>query len=88
MSNSLSIEEKLYDYIFAAPQQKLPEKMKAKTVAASSGYIGRNYFRYDAAAGRDCVWFCAVLAIEACLYVDWHFQKSRPLRKQLWLMGC
>ena len=30
MSNSLSIEEKLYDYIFAAPQQKLPEKTKSK----------------------------------------------------------
>lgn len=31
MSGSLLIEEKLYDYIFAAPQQKLPEKTEAKT---------------------------------------------------------
>ena len=31
MPNSLLIEGKLYDYIFAAPQQKLPEKTEAKT---------------------------------------------------------
>ena len=31
MSGSPLIEEKLYDYIFAAPQQKLPEKTEAKT---------------------------------------------------------
>ena len=31
MSDSPLIEEKLYDYVFAAPQQKLPEKTEAKT---------------------------------------------------------
>ena len=31
MFSSPLIEEKLYDYIFAAPQQKLPEKTEAKT---------------------------------------------------------
>ena len=31
MFSSQLIEEKLYDYIFAAPQQKLPEKTEAKT---------------------------------------------------------
>ena len=31
MSDPTLIEEKLYDYIFAAPHQKLPEKIEAKT---------------------------------------------------------
>jgi len=31
VSDSPLIEEKLYDYVFAAPQQKLPEKTEAKT---------------------------------------------------------
>ena len=31
VSDSILIEEELYDYIFAAPHQKLPEKIEAKT---------------------------------------------------------
>jgi len=31
VSDPILIEEKLYDYIFAAPHQELPEKIESKT---------------------------------------------------------
>ena len=87
MSGSPLIEEKLYDYIFAAPQQKLPEKTEAKTRLHLLDTLVAIISGMTLPPGAVASGFVQSLPSKpSCTLIG--SSRRAGVLKQLWLMGC